>query len=83
MNTNLFQTILTVLITISGVVSSILVGLGCKADAVSGALNCDTASVSTQFLPWLAGVASILGIVKLLLAAFEGKLTSPTIPVKK
>jgi hypothetical protein len=79
MNSNLFQTILTVLITVSGLATSILVSMGCVD--VAGSLNCATSSAPTWLAPYLVMIASALGIVKLILAAFTGKLTAPTVVV--
>lgn len=82
MNSNLFQTILTVIISVCGILTTILVSLGCTANA-TGALDCSTASGPTWLVPWLVIVAAILGPVKLILASFEGKLTAPTVAVPK
>jgi hypothetical protein len=76
MNSNLFQTILTVLITISGLATSLLVSMGCTD--VAGSLNCATSSAPTWLAPYLVMAASVLGVVKLIVAAFTGKLTAPT-----
>ena len=83
MNTNLFQTILTVIITASGLISSLLVSLGCKASPITGALDCTAANAPIWLIPYLVGAATVLGIAKLLLAAFEGKLAKPTVAVPK
>lgn len=74
---------MTTIMTICGVLTTLLVSLGCKADAVSGAMDCSTAAGPTWLIPWLVGIAAVLGPIKLILAAFEGKLTAPTVPVKK
>ena len=82
MNTNLFQTILTVLITISGIATSLLVSMGCT-QSVNGSLNCATTSAPAWLVPYLVIAASVLGIVKLIIAAFDGKLSAPTVAVSK
>ena len=76
MNSNLFQTILTVLLTISGVATSVLLSMGCH-DA-GGSLSCLGASAPTWMLPYLGIIATALGILKLIIAALTGKLTAPT-----
>ena len=83
MNTNLFQTLLTVAVTVSGILSSILVSFGCSAAPLTGALDCSHSSAPIWLVPYLVGTASVLGIVKLLLATFEGKLALPTVTVPK
>lgn len=82
MNTNLFQTILTVIMTVCGVLSTVLVSLGCTANA-TGALDCSNASGPTWLVPWLVIIAAVLGPIKLILASFEGKLTAPTVAIPK
>jgi hypothetical protein len=82
MNSNLFQTILTVLLTACGVVTSILLALGCTQD-VTGAINCAASSAPEWLVPWLVVAASALGIVKLITGAITGKLVAPTAVVSK
>lgn len=77
MNSNFFQTILTVLLTACGVVTSILLGFGCAPDA-SGTLNCAASSAPEWLVPYLVVAASALGIVKLITGAITGKLVAPT-----
>ena len=77
MNSNLFQTILTVLLTACGVLTSILLAFGCTQD-VTGALNCAASSAPEWLVPWLVVAASALGIVKLITGAITGKLAAPT-----
>jgi hypothetical protein len=77
MNSNLFQTILTVLLTVCGIVTSILLGFGCTQDA-AGAVSCAASSAPSWLAPYLVIVASALGIVKLITGAITGKLTLPT-----
>ena len=76
MNSNLFQTILTALVTISGIATSILISLGCHD--VAGAVNCVGSTAPAWMIPYLAIATSILGIIKLITAVFTGKLTAPT-----
>lgn len=76
MNSNLFQTILTVMITLAGIATSVLLSMGCHD--VAGSINCVGATAPTFLLPYLGIAASVLGVVKLLIAAFTGKLTAPT-----
>jgi hypothetical protein len=83
MNTNLFQTIATVLMAVASIGSTLLVAMGCSQNAL-GALDCSTATNAPVWMvPYLVIAASVLGIIKLVLAAFEGKLTAPTVPVPK
>lgn len=77
MNSNLFQTILTVLTTVSGLATSLLLGLGCHE--VAGAVTCVGSTAPAWLLPYLAGATGILGVVKLIISAFNGKLTAPTV----
>ena len=77
MNSNLFQTVLTVLLTACGVLTSILLALGCTQD-VTGAINCAASSAPEWLVPWLVVAASALGIVKLITGAITGKLVAPT-----
>lgn len=81
MNSNLFQTILTVLIAVQGLASSLLVSLGCKQDAL-GSLDCAVSSAPVWLVPYLVMAATVLGFVKLIIAAFQGKLAKPTVVVK-
>ena len=82
MNSNLFQTILTVLLTLCGVATTILLSFGCTQDA-AGAVSCAASSASTWLAPYLVIAASALGIVKLITGAFTGKLMLPTVAVTK
>lgn len=77
MNTNLLQTILTIMITFSGIVTTLLLNAGCTASS-SGALDCAKANVPSWLTPYLIGITAVLGVVKLLIAAFDGKLVKPT-----
>ncbi len=79
MNSNFFQTMLTILLTISGIATTALLNMGCHD--VSGSLNCIGATAPTWMLPYLGSFATILGILKLVIAAFTGKLTAPTVVV--
>lgn len=83
MNSNLFQTILTVAITISGFLTTILLALGCKD--VAGAIDCSTASGPTWLIPYLVIAATVSGFLKLIIKFFQGKgaLINPTIVVPK
>jgi hypothetical protein len=80
MNSNLFQTILTLAITVSGIATSILLSLGCHTD-VAGAVNCVGSNAPSWAAPYLVIITSVLGILKLIIAAFNGKLTAPTVVV--
>lgn len=77
MNSNLFQTILTAAITICGILTSILLSVGCTT-LPTGALDCSASTLGATWIPYLAIIASALGIVKLIVAAFQGKLVAPT-----
>ncbi len=79
MNSNLLQTILTALLTISGIATSILLSVGCQD--IAGSISCVASNAPTWLVPYLGIAASVLGIVKLVLAAFNGKLTAPTVVV--
>jgi hypothetical protein len=81
MNSNFFQTILTILITVSGLATSALLSLGCKD--IAGTLNCATSSAPSWLAPYLVVIASALGFTKLIIAAFTGKLVAPTVVVSK
>lgn len=83
MNTNLFQTIMTVVMLICGALSAVLLSLGCTEDVVSHAMSCSSAHVPTEWVPYLSIAATVIGTAKMILAAFEGKLTAPTVPVSK
>ena len=77
MNSNLFQTILTALLTLCGVATTILLSFGCTQD-VAGAINCAASTAPTWLAPYLVIAASALGIVKLITGAITGKLVAPT-----
>lgn len=81
MNTNFLQTLMTVAIAISGMLTTLLISMGCTHNAVSGALDCANSTAPLWLAPYLVIVASVLSVVKLILGAFEGKLTKPTVPV--
>jgi hypothetical protein len=80
MNSNFFQTILTVLVTVSGLATSILVTLGCHE--IAGSVSCVGSTAPSWLVPYLAIAASVLGALKLVIGAFTGKLTAPTQVVK-
>ena len=79
MNSNLFQTILTVLVTLATLTTSVLISMGCVD--VGGTLSCAANSSPTWLAPYLATVAMILGILKMVLKAFGSSLTKPTVVV--
>ena len=79
MNSNLFQTILTLAITISGIATSVLLSLGCHD--VAGAISCVGSTAPAWLAPYLIIATSFLGILKLVIAAFSGKLVKPTVVV--
>jgi len=83
MNTNFLQTLMTVLMLLSSFGTSILLGFGCTANQITGAVDCSASTAPLWLAPYLVIAATVLGIVKMVLAAFEGKLTAPTIPVNK
>ena len=74
---------MTVAMLISSFGTSILIGFGCVANQVTGAVDCSASSAPVWLAPYLVFAATGLGIVKMLLAAFEGKLTKATIAVPK
>ena len=80
MNNNLFQTILTIAMTISGLGSTLLVSLGCKTNVV-GNLDCTASNAPIWLVPYMVMAASALGILKLIVSAFNGKLVKPTVVV--
>lgn len=77
MNSNLFQTILTAASLAATAVTTILLSLGCSQDAM-GKLMCVATSAPTWLVPYLATIAMVLGVVKLIIATFTGKLSAPT-----
>lgn len=80
MTSNLFQTILTVLLTACGMVTSILLAFGCTQDG-TGAINCAASSAPEWPVPWPVVAANVLGIIKLITGAITGKLVAPTAAV--
>jgi len=80
MNTNYFQTLMTTAIALLGVATAVLVSMGCT-HALNGALDCSNSSAPIWLAPYLVIAASIISFLKLILGAFEGKLTKPTVPV--
>ena len=80
MNSNLFQTLLTLAITISTIATSLLLSLGCHADA-AGAVNCIGSNAPSWLAPYLIIITSVLGILKLIIGFATGKLTAPTAAV--
>lgn len=81
MNSNLFQTILTVLTALSAIAASILLSLGCHD--VGGSITCIASNAPTWMVPYLGIAASILGILKLVIGAFTGKLVAPTAAISR
>jgi hypothetical protein len=81
MNSNLFQTILTVLLTISSIGTMILLNMGCL-ETPAGSLSCAAATAPAWLMPYLAMIATGLGFLKLVIAFFQGKLIAPTKVVK-
>jgi hypothetical protein len=73
MNNNMFQTILTVLITASGFATAAMQYFGCTA------VDCSAAPV--WIAPYLVIAMPILGFAKLVIAYLEGKLIAPTVVV--
>ena len=82
MNTNFFQTILTVLALVSGLLSSLLISLGCHL-LPNGNMDCTTNTAPVWLAPYLIMAVPALTMIKLILGAFEGKLTKPTVTVTK
>lgn len=80
MNSNYFQTILTVLVTVSGIATSVLLSLGCHE--LGGSISCVASNAPTWLAPYLVIATSVLGVLKLIIGAFTGKLTAPTQVVK-
>lgn len=76
MNNNFFQTLITVALTISTIVTAILLNMGCTETAAG--LSCTGANVPTWISPYMMMITSALGILKLVIAWFEGKLVRPT-----
>lgn len=81
MNTNFLQTLMTTVIAVAGLLTTLLLSVGCTHNAVTQAIDCANTSAPTWLAPYLVIVASILSFVKLILGAFEGKLTKPTVVV--
>ncbi len=81
MNSNLFQTILTVLITVSAFASTVLVSFGC-IESPAGTMLCSASTAPAWLVPYLAIAASVLGFLKLVIGFFQGKLIAPTKVVK-
>ena len=81
MNSNLFQTILTVLLTVSSIGTMLLLNMGCT-ETVAGSLNCAASTAPAWLSPYLAMTATGLGFLKLVIAFFQGKLIAPTKVVK-
>lgn len=77
MNSNLFQTILTAVSLGATALTTLLLSLGCSQD-VAGKLMCVATSAPTWLVPYLATIAAILGVVKLIIATVTGKLAAPT-----
>ena len=77
MNSNLFQTILTAVSLGATALTTVLLSLGCSQDA-TGKLMCVATSAPTWLVPYLATIAAILGMIKLIIAGLTGKLTAPT-----
>lgn len=81
MNSNLFQTILTVLMTVSTLASMLLVSFGC-IESPTGTMLCSASTAPAWLTPYLAIAATGLGFLKLIIAFFQGKLVAPTKVVK-
>jgi hypothetical protein len=80
-NTNLLQTIMTTAASICAILTTVLLSMGCVD--VAGTLSCTATTAPTWLTPYMAGIAMLLTIAKLLLGAFEGKLTAPTVAIPK
>lgn len=84
MNTNLFQTLMTVVMLILSGITGLLIKMGCTENVVTGAIDCSVASGAPTWLtPYLGMAAFGIGILKMVIAFFEGKLTKPTVAVDK
>lgn len=58
----MIHNILNVILGVIGVLTPILVGLGCTETA--NGIDCTQASVPAWLLPWMLGIAGAIGIVK-------------------
>lgn len=65
MNTNSIHNILNAILALLGIVTPILVKLGCTE--TGDTLNCANASVPEWVLPWLLGLAGAIGVIKVVM----------------
>ena len=76
MNSNYFQTILTVVAGILAMATTILLSMGCTD--IADKISCVASSAPTWIAPYLAIAASAIGVLKVIIGAFTGKLTKQT-----
>src|SRR5688572_7459472 len=62
LNTNSIHNILNLILGLVGILTTILVGLGCTQ--IGDRLDCTMASVPAWLLPWLLGIAGLIGMLK-------------------
>lgn len=79
MNSNLLQTILTVVTGIVTFATLLLTSFGCHDTGIAGtALDCANSSAPTWLIPYLGTAATALVFLKLIISFFQGKLVAPT-----
>ncbi len=83
-NNSTIQSIILTITAVTGFVSTFLVWLGCKADAI-GNLTCNVNELPTwlppTLAPWVIGTASALAVVGLIIRKVQGILTTPVAPI--
>ena len=87
MNSNLFHNIANVLMVLLSTLTAFMLATGCKAVAVTGALECSNSILASWIGPEvLVAVVAILGALKLVVNALRdgiGGMAKPQPPVVK
>jgi hypothetical protein len=80
MYSNIFQKIMTAAGVALTAITFYLLQAGCVQTA-AGALSCTATTAPTWLAPYLGATAAIVGVAKLIVDGFTGKLTHATVPV--
>lgn len=83
-NTSTLQSVILTITAVISAVSSGLVWLGCKTDAL-GSLTCNINDLPSwlppSLAPWVIGTASVLAVAGLVIRKVQGILTTPVAPI--
>ena len=83
-NTGTIQSVALSISVIITALSSALVWLGCKIDAV-GSLTCNVSDLPSwlppSLTPWVIGTASVVGVIALIVRKVQGTLTTASAPI--